>query len=514
MDDLLRTRATNVEEAKKGRKKRERKQKKKEKMPTYRLDGKVVRDKMGPLAKVGIALLTIIVILAAFIYIPPLFYKQEAGGRYFDLERDTSAIKAYQTYLKDNPESDFDNDGLVNSLEAEYKTNVWKADTDGDGVSDYAELFLTETSPVDATTILAKQQMAEDEKNGDTINTAYKLDDVIFWPGDYASKTYGAMVKIRQTDSMAAYRFCYYTGWVKFPPYVPAYAYGYADGIHYELQHREKENAWKITGEDEIRLYNEPLRFVHVLSLPFVGKIYLDDDTIGQMLTRILPNTGGFVNCHKAATIDEEPSLEKDVIADVRMPIYDKTDFSRLGSNMIEMKDLLWVKKNIDAGYCVAVSMYSANTGESIGIIYGYDHDGNLLVANTDGVASGKIYITEFAMRMMDQNGTVGFRTWFEWSGFGFDSRRAGDRISFFSSTSTIPQENNEEEIIESTEPVATVQTEQDNSTEENTQEGIVIENNESNTENIEENTEEIKPENTVVPQETETEITEITFDF
>lgn len=431
MDDLLRAMALDAEEGKE----RKRRKKKKSQAPTYTPDGKLKKGKMKAAAKVGIGFLALVAAAAAFVYVPPLAARPATEDAYVPLKADTSAIKAYQTYLKDNPESDFDGDGLINSLEAERSTNPWDVDTDGDGVSDYAELFVTETSPTDASNILVKQAASDDEKNGKDLSTPYKLDDVIFWPSDYASRAYGAVVKISQSSTMVAYRFCYYDGWVKFPPYETAYAYGYANGRHYELEKNEGANAWRVTNSDEIRLYASPLRFAHQLTLPFLGVRYLEDDAVGRFLTEILPDDGGFVTCRKVASVDVDPKVDDAVTATFRAPAFEANDYSRLGADMTEMKYVSWARRVVDAGGCVAVSMYSDSIGESIGVVYGYDADGDLLVADLEGNPAGKIKITEMAMRMMDATGTIGFRRWFEWRGFGFDSRRQGDRISFFATT-------------------------------------------------------------------------------
>ena len=436
MDDLLRSRAWDIEKANKKRRRKEKRE-----LVSYSTNGKVIRGKIPVVGKVLIGFLAFVAALALFVYIPPFFYRDTKANSYVPIMPDATAIKTYQTYLKDHPEADFDQDGLDNSLEAEYGCDVWNVDTDGDGISDYAELFLTETSPTDASNILVKQVKARDDKNGETIGTAYKLNDIIFWPDDYQSKAYGAVVKLSQSEQMISYRFCYYSGWVRFP-YDHAYAYGYKDGLHYELGYKDAMQAYKIDNSDEIRIYEQPLTFVHCLKLPFVDPIYLEDDGFGRFLTKILPNKGGFVNCHKAATVDVDPKVSHDVTSVIRSPLINRNDASRLGVNMNTLKDLSWVRKVIDAGHCVAVSLYSGNSGEAIGIIYGYTEEGNLLVANENLEPVGTIEVIEMAMQFMDKTGEIGFRNWYEWKGLGFDSRQYADRISFFASTLTEVEED------------------------------------------------------------------------
>lgn len=424
MDDLLRNRARAVEDAK-SHKKRE-----KIKMTViYAVDGKAVKEKLTKRKKTGLITAGVLGALVLAIYVPPLFYHTSTDNT-VPITPDVSAIKTYQTYLKDHPDADFDKDGLSNALEAENGTNPWKSDTDNDGITDYAELYVTETSPVNASSALVKQVANDDKKNDTSLSTPYKIDDIIFWPDDYKSKTFGGVVR-----TMWGYRFCNYTGWVRFPEKV--YAYGYKNGKHYELQHRENEDAWYIGSSDEIRLYNEQISFVHCLKIPFINTIYFDDNGFGRFLTKILPDKRGIFTCYKASTLDTQTETEDNVMATLRCPFINRDDPSRFGQNMNTLKDLSWVRKLIEADQCVAVSLYSSNAGESIGIVYGYTKDGNLLVADEPLNPVGELSIVEECARRMDKDGKIAQDSWFEFSGLGFDSVKYGDRISFFSSTIT-----------------------------------------------------------------------------
>lgn len=424
MDDLLRNRARAVEDAK-SHKKRE-----KIKMTViYAVDGKAVKEKLTKRKKTGLITAGVLGALVLAIYVSPLFYHTSTDNT-VPITPDVSAIKTYQTYLKDHPDADFDKDGLSNALEAENGTDPWKKDTDNDGVTDYAELYLTETSPVNASSVLIKQVINDDKNNGTSLSTPYKIDDIIFWPDDYHAKTFGGVVR-----TMWGYRFCNYTGWVRFPEKV--YAYGYKNGKHYELQHRENEDTWYIGSSDEIRLYNEQISFVHCLKIPFINTIYFDDNGFGRFLTKILPDKRGILTCYKASTLDTQPETEDNVTATLRCPFINRDDPSRFGQNMNTLKDLSWVRKLIEANQCVAVSLYSSNAGESIGIVYGYTKDGNLLVADESLNPVGELSIVEECARRMDKDGKIAQDSWFEFSGLGFDSVKYGDRISFFSSTIT-----------------------------------------------------------------------------
>lgn len=430
MDDLLNRRIKSSKPTKK---------KKGKQTVEYTLDGHAIKGKLSALKKTLLIIVISITFLFMFIYIPPMFYDGEVSSSYLPITPNAAAIKGYQTYLKDHPDEDFDRDGLSNAMENEHGTDIWYMDSDYDGVSDYAELFLTETSPTKTSTVLMEQMMEQDERNGDTLGTPYKIDDIIFWPDTYHSKSYGAVVR-----TLNGYRFCNYEGWVRFPEKVYAYTY---DGTHHEMQYRELENAWRIETEDEILLYQEPLTFVHRLELPFIKDIFLEDNVITSFLSNVLPSKGGLVRCNKISTIDAVNETIEEVSAPLNLPYFDEQDYSRLSVDQTSLKNLSKVRQLIDMGECVAVSFYSGNTGEAIGVIYGYDQKGDFLVADTSLTPAGKIYIDEYAMRMMDKDGEIGQLSWFEWSGIGFSSYN-GDRISFFASTVTGVKEDSNEVAI------------------------------------------------------------------
>ena len=425
ISNLLKTRATATEDAKRLKAKE-----KVKKTVSYSIDGKAVKEKLTKKKKIMLTSGMVICALGLLIYVPPFFYSDEDSNSSYTIEPDVSAIKTYQTYLKDHPDADFDNDGLSNSLETENGTDIWNNDSDNDGITDYAELYVTETSPVNANNSLVEKTKSDDEEAGNSLSTPYKIDDIIFWPDSYSYKAFGTVVR-----TLDGYRFCYYKGWVRFPQKV--YAYKYKDGVHIPLTYRENEDAYYIDSSDEIRIYSEELEFVHCLKLPFIDNIYLTDNVFSRALTKMLPSKGGILTCYKTATIDTEPETEDNVTATLRSPLINRDDTTRLGQNMNTLKDLSWVRKLIEADHCVAVSLYSSNAGESIGIVYGYTKEGNLLVADESLNPVGVLKITEKAVKRMDKDGNVSQDSWFEFKGLGFDSAKNKDRISFFASTIT-----------------------------------------------------------------------------
>ena len=406
-----------------------RKRRRKEKAQTLQFDikGRRIRrslQRTGRILGFAAGVLSGVILI---IYIPPLLHEKEKRIEAASVAADATALRISTRYSKDNPDLDFDEDGMPNSLEEQYGSSLFWEDTDYDGISDYAEVFLTKTSPVTKDSTLIREMVAEDKKRGDTIGTPYKIDDIIFWPDDYEVKTKGGVVR-----TLNGFRFCFYKGWIKFPEKV--YAYAYEDGIHTPLLHRDEEDAWYIDGAYEVRCYLEELSFVNELTVPFAGKVYLDDSSLSQMLSKTLPDGGGILTCRRIAEIDMDTE-DKDVVNPVVKPFFDESDTTRFGKNQNSLKDYSYVIRSLDKGRCVAVSLYSSNVGEAEGIIYGYTSAGDLLVADPESLKpAGVIRITEYAMRMMGKDGEIGQHTWFEWSGLGFDSLEYGDRINFLSS--------------------------------------------------------------------------------
>lgn len=449
LEDTLREAARAEADSKKKKKKADKK-----KEVLYDEKGNRVKEKMKGWKKGLIGTACTVLVLAGIIYIPPYFYSPSgATDAYTPIMPDPSALKTYQQFVKDSPDLDFDQDGLTNAEENGHGTDIWNVDTDNDGVYDSAELAVTNTSPTSASSIQVDMVKAEDEANGSTIATPYKIDDIIFWPDDYTSKAYGAVVR-----TINGYRFWNFHGYVKFPSRV--YAYEYVNGVHRPLPYREAEDAYRIDSHNEVRIYQEELVFTNELRIPFAGSIYLDDSGFGSFLSSILPDEGGPLTCQHKAIRDTEPDTGKDVTVALELPSMDFSDLSRFSQNHNTLKDLSGVYKQVEAGYCVAASIYSGTTGETIAIIYGHDQDGNLLVADASLKPVGKLTITECAKRVMNKEGVIGQMSWYEFSGLGFNSYLYKDRINFFASTVTAVKEKEPEELPQETEEVAGEETE------------------------------------------------------
>lgn len=403
----------------------------KKKATGFDASGKPAGREIGTGIKVLAGIAGVIAVLLLLVYVPPLFSREKTFDKpYLKMTPDATAMMTSKGYLKDSPGLDFDEDGLDNSMEEQKGTDPWASDTDRDGISDYAELYVTDTSPSSADYTLQKKVLRADQKNKVTLGDPYKIDDILMWPSDYYSKAYGGVVR-----TVTGIRFYRFTGWVKFPEKL--YAYAYENGIHRELPHDDDADAWKIDGDYEVRTYGEPLEFTDVLHVPFIGDIYLETNGFDDFLERILPKKGPSLTCRKMAVIDTEPDTTPNVENPISLPYIDRSNESRFGRNQNSLDDYRFVIESIDKGYCIGVSMFSDTVGEAIGVIYGYTGEGNLLVANESLEPAGEITILPYAMRRMEKDGEVGQITWYEWYGFGFDSRRYGDKIRYISSTST-----------------------------------------------------------------------------
>lgn len=396
----------------------------------YDEKGNMVKGRMRLRTKVIIGILSALAVFCVSIYIPPLFHRDSSGAAYIPIISDASALKTAAQYYKDRPDDDFDKDGLTNIREDQYGTNGWRADTDFDGIDDYAELYVTESNPKKAGSELVEQTQLREKERNESLKTPYKIDGIILWPDDYSSKAYGGVVRTAN-----GVRFCHYKGWVKFPQKV--YAYAYINGLHKELLYRENAEAWHITDNYEVRLYDVPLSFSDELILPFTDSIYLETGQFTDMLADILPDKDSFITCRRIADIDTQPDVRQDHVNALRQPHIDRTDEERLTGNQNTLDDYMFLRDSLDKGQCIAASLFSDTSGESICIIYGYDADGNLLAANESLEPVGKIYIVPTAMRMMNKDGEIGQVSWYEWYGLGFNSYTNNDRINYISSTAT-----------------------------------------------------------------------------
>jgi hypothetical protein len=394
-------------------------------IPTYSLEKKKRKKHFIPN---WIVVVTVIILLLGIaIYIPPAILRE--SDPYIMPSTAISAnelmLSTALTYLKNAPDGDFDEDGLINEKEAGNGTSAYYLDTDGDGVTDYAELYITETNPTIKSDVLVRHVKALDSASGKQVNSPIKVHNVVMWPDDYASRAYGAVVR-----TFDGYRFCNFAGWVQFPD--GQFAYKLENGRHVELEKNAQGYFYIGGGTVTVHAYNEPLSMSYELALVGGKKIQISDGFLGDALYKILPNSGrGLVVCRRAANIDKdtENSARGNKTA-IYVPETILLEDSRFERNANKLTDLADIFSAIDGGSCVVLSLYSHEVGEAFVLAYGYAYRGNIFVADIEtGEPIGAINFAERATRLLDKTGEIQQYETFSFSGCGFSSDR-GHRMT------------------------------------------------------------------------------------
>ena len=300
-----------------------------------------------------------------------------------------------------------------------------------------------------------------DDQNGKKVSSPYAIENVILWAKDYQSKAHGSVVK----TTSGAYHFCGFNGYAQFVEEEGMHAYSVEDGVHKAMVYVPNEKVWKITGDMVVELYEQELEEVIDLTL-FGHDHYFHTGKVLDFVEGVLPDKG-FVAISRKMRIDVETSTEKDITTDIKMPVFDTADEYRFTINTNTLQDLRYVHESIaEKKSCIAVSLYNDNYGEYLGIVYGYTPDGDLLIADMDTAKPiGSLKVTEKARKVLDQDGTLLNRYYFDFDGLGFHSAN-GDRIAFFAASSgavnnmVTEQEETEEMLETETADVAEAETE------------------------------------------------------
>lgn len=368
--------------------------------------------------------LIIIIVLTVFflsIYIPSWFTSNEQE-EYYALANDPNAVKFNDNldgsrYLK----MDFDNDGLLNEDEWDNETNIFDPDTDGDGYWDEYEID-HEMNP-NKKDSFEKAIKSDDEKSNTDLDTPYKDEDVVLWPDSYEDKAYGVVIK-----DFNGYIIRNFKGWAQFPNSIHRHVYNYKDGKLEKLKYREKEDAYYIKEDSYIIITEKEITSNYRFS--FAGQPYIiKNNVIGNILCFLLPEKGKtYLKCQEIPQLNIK---EENTTTRVKVVEYSNGYEERLTKNTNTTDDLSKVWNTIRNGKCVYVSFFNEEKGESIGIIYGYDYEGNLLIADPEtGTYAGKMNITLYGKKILrDKN--IEKYTWFEFEGLGFSSEN-NDRINFF----------------------------------------------------------------------------------
>lgn len=400
-------------------------------LPTFDINGKAVQPERKLKQKRLVMGSMIAVSVLMVVYLPQFIPKDMDGTdkEGITVNANHEAVRNCNVLLRDNPQEDFDDDGILNTDETSLGTDPWSIDTDGDGVTDYAELYITKTSPTEWTGVLEDMQMKLDKAEGKSIANPYSIGNVILWPDSYTSKSYGSVIEMEN----ASYRFCDFTGSVLFPDSENKYAYRVEDDVHVLLPNDLTDHTWKVKAGDTIELYGEKLEEYFELRVFGLRKSFRANQFL-SVVDIILPSEG-WITARKMTELDLLKQTDESIENEIEKPFFNENDSKRLQNNMISISALNQVREAIRAGKCVAVSIFSSTEGEYLGILYGLTDKGNFLCADMDTKEkTGEILIREKAEKILNESGEIVSNLTFDFDGFGFSSK-SGDRISFFAFT-------------------------------------------------------------------------------
>ena len=397
-------------------------------IPEYFLKKKRKRMPLG-----WVIAIALVVLLTISIYIPPLIFKYPAKTYHsVELHTNTASMKELSDFKTNNPDKDFDGDGLLNEQENSQGngTGLYTSDHDDDGVSDYAELYITNTNPKVADTGGEAYLKKLDSSSGNKVNTPFEDDGVVMWADDYASKLRGSAIQTRS----GRYLFTHFNGWVQFPSNIKS-AYKYENNFHSSLETNAK-GYYYIESENEnviVDVFTEKVKPCACFSL-LTSKSRVKGGFGANVLKFILPSNGvGLITCREAIDIDFQTEGEQ---VDVQnTPVYCdvsklQVSDSRFLRNYTQLTDLADIIDHLNKGDVVLVSFMSSNKGEAFAEIYGKTNENNLLVCDTKtGEPFGVLQVSVRSTRMLDKTGSVNRYEYFLFAGCGFSSGKR-DRIS------------------------------------------------------------------------------------
>ena len=388
-------------------------------IPTYTL----TRQKRKIPKQVFFTVLAALLIFSSFYLLPMLLEEPDLTYRAsVDLRgmAEPGAMESAQSYLRNNPEMDFDNDGLTNEQELDAGTGVYIQDNDDDGVTDYAELFLTETNPRVKDDAIIKFVINADNKNGNTVNTPFKIGNIVLWADDYESKARGSVVQLPD----GSYNFYRFKGWVQFPGEAAA-AYMVENNYQTALK-RNDSGYFYIEGPGliNVRIYQKQPEACYIVSL--LGNRYsMPDNIFFNVLSFILPSKGfGLITCRRALSNDIDGTWDEVAVTNEKSKYRsDSYPIERFEYDQQTLEDLSGIFTEIDSGNNVIVSLMSHEVGEVILEVYGYTSRNNLLVCDpSTGENFGVINISVIGERHLDQSGTITQYEHFRFDGCGYSS--------------------------------------------------------------------------------------------
>lgn len=374
--------------------------------------------------------LGLVFLLIISIYTPQLFIESSLPNELIETP-DKSIISVKENYFNENKYSDFDNDGVCNIDEINNNCNPYNKDTDGDGVLDNID-----ENPTSFDKTISDSLALE----GIFTGSAFEMNGVTMWADDTDSLIKGGVILLPNGD----YRITDFKGWVAFSK--GNYAYKYEDGKHTLLQHKEKENAWRINDDCIVTVTDEEPEYIHNFSL-FGKTSYLDNNLITELISTVLPSKG-WITSDKIWLNDTFQDIRGAITAS-NINTTDDLNVSRFSRNDTELEDIVLIYRTIEQGDSILTSLYSDSSGETIVNVIGYTMDGNLLVQSLDGTKESIIFVLPKSSKTLSENNKVVIRDWVEYVGCGYDTSK-GDTISFFaSSINTSSQTQNSTDVEE-----------------------------------------------------------------
>jgi len=384
-------------------------------LPVYYLGKPAVTPKKS---RVKLILIGVLALLILIIYLPPLVFSAPDATKTaspITMKPNDAAMEEAISLFRNAPNEDFDGDGLINELENKYGTNAFVPDYDKDGVSDYAELFITNTNP-------AKYESAAENyiRNlGIAANDPFKVNDVILWADDYKSHANGSVIE----SSPNIFRFSGFIGWAQFPR--SGFAYAIKDGAH-SLLEQHSNGSYRIeANESDLLVFLSDTKLTEHNRLSLLGKdILMESSWYSDVLSFVLPSNGfGLITCKKITSADLQTAtsivLENDrVQCDVK-----SLPKERFGKNNVALTDLQNILEKLKDGENVLISLMDHTKGEIILEIYGYTSEFDLLVCDAaTGEKVGTLDITISSARILDKTGEIQVYNYFDFAGQGYNS--------------------------------------------------------------------------------------------
>ena len=368
----------------------------------------------------GTVIGTLIVLIIGFIYLPQFFLKKDESEDII-ITPNLSIFSEYNIALKNGSEEDWDNDGVINSIEEQKGLNIWNADSDGDGFTDYYELSVNGKANEKDQSLTEKMKTILKDKD-EKYDMAYKVNDVILWADDIRSRTYGSVIRTPN----GGYQFTNFKGYAQFPE--EGVAYKIKNGKHVKMKYRKKGNAYYINGDALVYIYDS--RPVMVNKVTFFNKeFYTSDNFVMRFISFILPDKGFIASSRMASTDADNTFAGSTTVSGISKVSY-SNDINRFSANTNSLEDMLTYRTLIQKNIAVPVSLFDDDKGEYLGVAYGYTKNGDIIIADYYSKEFvGTLKVSYTAETLYDGN-NIFQKEYFNYKGLGFNSED-GSRIRF-----------------------------------------------------------------------------------